>query len=53
MYGSDQAASIEAESLRSYVESVRRIPSILGSGVKKLSDSELEVRKKLRIEVDI
>ena len=52
MYGSDQAASIEAESLRSYVESVRRIPSILGSGVKKLSDSELEVRKKLRIEVD-
>jgi N-acetylneuraminate synthase len=53
MYGSDQAASIEAQSLRSYVESVRRIPSILGNGVKKLSGAELEVRKKLRIEVDI
>jgi N-acetylneuraminate synthase len=52
MYGSDQAASIEVGSLRAYVESLRKINSILGSGVKDLSEAEMAVRKKLRVEVE-
>ncbi len=52
MYGSDQAASIESHALRSFVESVRAIPAILGSGEKKLSEAELKTREKLRITVD-
>ena len=49
MYGSDQAASIETASLRNFVETVRKIPAILGNGEKKLSDAETLVREKLRI----
>jgi N-acetylneuraminate synthase len=51
MYGSDQAASIEANALRNFVESVRAIPDILGSGKKVLSEAEKKVREKLRITV--
>ena len=49
MYGSDQAASIEINSLRNFVESVRAIPDILGSGKKVLSETEKKAREKLRI----
>lgn len=52
MYGSDQAASIETHALRNFVETVRTIPKILGSGKKTITDAEMAVRKKLRIEVD-
>jgi hypothetical protein len=34
MYGSDQAASIEVRSLCNFVETIRKIPSILGNGIK-------------------
>ncbi len=51
MYGSDQAASIETNALRNFVESVRAIPDILGSGDKILTDAERKVREKLRITV--
>jgi N-acetylneuraminate synthase len=51
MYGSDQAASIEANALRNFVESVRTIPDVLGSGEKFLTDAEVKVREKLRITV--
>jgi N-acetylneuraminate synthase len=51
MYGSDQAASIEAHSLKNFVESVRAVPNLLGNGEKKLSDAELLVREKLRIQI--
>jgi N-acetylneuraminate synthase len=51
MYGSDQAASIEAHALRNFVESVRAIPDVLGSGKKVLSEAEKKVREKLRITV--
>ncbi len=51
MYGSDQAASIETHALSNFVESVRRIPDIVGDGIKSLSPAELAVRKKLRVEV--
>ena len=51
MYGSDQAASIEANSLRNFAASVRAIPEILGSGIKMLSENESKTRDKLRINV--
>ena len=52
MYGSDQAASIEASSLNAFVKSVRTIPQALGSGVKTLSELESKTRDKLRINVE-
>ena len=51
MYGSDQSASIETSSLSSFVTAVRAIPSIMGSGIKSLSEAEKIVREKLRINV--
>jgi N-acetylneuraminate synthase len=51
MYGSDQAASIETNALRNFVDTVRAVPSILGNGNKVLSESELKTREKLRINV--
>ena len=52
MYGSDQAASIEADSLENFVKTIRAIPTIKGDGTKKLTDKEKIVRKKLRVEID-
>jgi N-acetylneuraminate synthase len=52
MYGSDQAASIETHALANFVETVRKIPAILGNGEKRISEAEMAVRKKLRIEVN-
>lgn len=52
MYGSDQAASIEAASLEQFVKSVRIIPKVLGSGKKLLNDSERAARNKLRLNID-
>ncbi len=51
MYGSDQAASIETHSLKDFVASVRRIPSIMGDGLKNISEAEVAVRGKLRVDV--
>lgn len=50
MYGSDQAASISAEVLKNFVESIRAVPKILGDGKKNLVEAEIAVRKKLRID---
>ena len=52
MYGSDQAASIEAKSLESFVDTIRMINTIKGNGVKKISDREMTIRKKLRVKID-
>jgi N-acetylneuraminate synthase len=51
MYGSDQAASIEAASLEQFVRSVRVIPSVIGTGKKILNESELAARNKLRLNI--
>ena len=51
MYGSDQAASIETSSLKGFADAVRKIPAILGTGVKELTESEIIARNKLRISV--
>ncbi len=51
MYGSDQAASIECKSLRSFVTAVRAVPGILGDGVKRVNETELPIREKLYVKV--
>jgi len=48
MYGSDQAASISAEVLKNFVESIKSVEKLLGDGVKKVFDGELAARKKLK-----
>ena len=52
MYGSDQAASIGVGSLRSFVDSIRAIPKVIGSGKKVITENEKAVRKKLRVNID-
>ena len=52
MYGSDQAASIECHALASFVDTMRMIPKILGTGVKELQPTEVPIREKLRVAVD-
>ncbi len=52
MYGADQAASVEIRALRNFVETVRKVPSLLGTGRKEITEAELAVRKKLRMQVD-
>jgi N-acetylneuraminate synthase len=53
MYGSDQAASIETASLRSFVNTIRNIPAILGNGIKNITEKELTIRQKLRIKKEL
>lgn len=48
MWGSDQAASVEPHGLMRLVRDVRIIEQALGDGVKKVYDSEVPIRKKLR-----
>jgi N-acetylneuraminate synthase len=48
MYGSDQAASLESQGLERMVRDIRAIPHILGDGKKRIWDSELPAKKKLR-----
>lgn len=47
-YGSDQAASLETNGLRQLVGVVKKIPLILGDGVKDWAPGEREVAAKLR-----
>jgi N-acetylneuraminate synthase len=47
-YGSDQAASLEANGLRQLVATIRKIPAMLGSGEKDWAPGEREVAGKLR-----
>jgi len=48
MYGSDQAASIEPNGLRSLVGSVRKIEKALGNGKKVFLPDEISIAKKVR-----
>ena len=48
MYGSDQAASLNVKDLFRLTEDIRLIETILGNGIKELSEKELATRKKLR-----
>ena len=48
MYGSDQAASLEKRGLELLVRDIRDVKIMLGDGIKKISDKELQIVKKLR-----
>jgi len=48
LWGSDQAASVEPEGLRRLVRDIRDIEKALGDGIKRVFDSELEPRARLR-----
>jgi N-acetylneuraminate synthase len=48
MYGSDQAASLEPVAFKTMVEQIRKIPKVLGDGVKRVLEEEKAVAKKLR-----
>jgi N-acetylneuraminate synthase len=48
MWGSDQAASIEPSGFMRLVRDIRIVEDALGDGVKKVYDSELPIRDKLR-----
>lgn len=47
-WGSDQAASVEPGGMARLVKDIRAVEAALGDGVKKVFDSELPVRDKLR-----
>ena len=48
MYGSDQPASLEVTEFYKLVRDIRKIPEIMGTGEKVLSEEELAVKEKLR-----
>jgi N-acetylneuraminate synthase len=48
MWGSDQAASIEPQGFGRMVRDIRTIETALGDGVKRVYDSEIPIREKLR-----
>ena len=52
MYGSDQAASVEPHGLRQLVGAIRKIEIALGDGIKRVTEGEIEVAKKLRAHLD-
>jgi len=48
MWGSDHFASLEVHGMNLLLKRIKNINVILGDGVKKLTEKETEVRKKLR-----
>ena len=47
-YVSDQAASLESIGLKNLVSMVRKVPIVMGDGVKTITEQEKEIAKKLR-----
>jgi len=48
MYGSDQAASLEPVGFKTMVDQIRKVPEILGDGIKRIIEAEKPIAKKLR-----
>jgi N-acetylneuraminate synthase len=48
MWGTDQAASVEISGFNRLIRNIRDIETALGDGIKKVYDSELGARRKLR-----
>jgi len=54
MYGSDQAASLTPEGLKSLVKSIRKVENAInGSNIKKVLNIEEEIAKKLRVHINM
>jgi N-acetylneuraminate synthase len=47
-YGSDQASSVEPHGFRQLVRDIREIEKAMGDGVKRVYESEIPIRAKLR-----
>lgn len=48
MWGTDQAASVEVMGMDMLCKRIRNVKQILGDGIKKVTKSEIPIRKKLR-----
>ena len=48
MWGSDQAASVEPQGLARLVRDIRTVELALGDGIKRVYESEVPIREKLR-----
>lgn len=48
MWGTDHSASLESSGLNQLVGAIRKVPIVLGDGVKKIIEGELEAAKKMR-----
>jgi N-acetylneuraminate synthase len=48
LYGSDQPASLEPKGLKTLVRDIRLLPVIRGDGIKRVYDSEIPIKQKLR-----
>lgn len=48
MYGSDQAASLEPHGFKTMVDQIRKLPVIMGDGIKRVTEGEKAVARKLR-----
>ena len=48
MWGTDQSASLSPDGVRKLVRTIKKIPKILGDGVKKITPSERKKIKDLR-----
>jgi len=51
MYGSDQAASVQADGFRQLVAGIRKIEKAMGNGNMFMNDKEITIAKKLRAHV--
>lgn len=53
MYGSDQAASLTPEGLKSLVKSIRKVEkAVIGDNIKRVLSIEEDVAKKLRVHIN-
>jgi len=48
LWGTDQKSSLEIEGMHTLVKRVKQVQTILGDGVKVVTDSEKKIRRKLR-----
>jgi len=48
MWGSDQAASLEPQGIKKLVRNIKLIPIVIGDEKKRVYDSEIPIKKKLR-----
>ena len=48
MWGSDQAASVEPHGFAKLAKDIRAVESALGDGIKRVYDSEIPIKQKLR-----
>lgn len=48
MWGSDHSASLEAQGLNKMVRDIRELKEVMGNGIKKVYNSEIPIKAKLR-----